>query len=746
MNLNNIIKILFNQAINFAIVLYVYNVELFGTPYVSYFEMNSFLMNLTNLTNLTNNGINNGAKPNKLIIDEINSKAYFFLNNTELFKMKISQNENFINVIKPYYDNFNNLDISYQIQYSLVEYIFYFLKQIIYVMILIFVVNYLIKFISLFFKKLFVKNNLTSTSTTSADANDNEINIGDGDDDESLESSLGLSSMLFSNNMFKVTKNISTKFADVIGQDNVKNDLKQYIDFLKNRSEYVKYGAKIPKGLLFTGQPGTGKTLLAKALAGESKVNFISASGSDFVGMYVGLGQQRVKQIFNLAKKNTPCIIFIDEIDSIGKNRNNSKQVTHVEHSTTLNQLLVQMDGFVSSENIIIIGATNMKDTLDPALLRSGRFDRNIVFDLPNINERKQLFELYMKPIVLHEDIKSSWEKTISDLSKLCAGLSGADIANIVNQSVINSLGRQHSIFKQSNLIESDIKSENRRSNTKSDTKTKLTKLTKTKSDTELTKSDTKLIELTKLTKLTKLIKTKLYEQISEPISEPISKPIISESISEPISVKIEDIMKAIDEIIVGFEKRERLMSLDEKRIVSYHEAGHCLLAYLLEGCSNPIKVSIVPRGDAALGFSQSESDDRKLWKKSELIDRLCMIYGGRIAEEIKFDSKSITTGASDDIEKATKLAYSMVTKYGFYEEIGQINYGDNLSQQTQHLIDTKVKDILSHAYNRGKDILKRNNHYLEKIAHHLLEKEILYASDLEKIMNNKQVVFELDQ
>ena len=403
-------------------------------------------------------------------------------------------------------------------------------------------------------------------------------------------------------------------------------------------------------------------------MAGESNVKFINASGSDFVGMYVGLGQQRVKELFNLARKNTPCIVFIDEIDSIGKNRNNSKQFTHSEHSTTLNQLLVQMDGFVSSDNILVIGATNMKESLDPALIRSGRFDRNIVFDLPNMYERKQLFELYMGSKIIDENILSNKEKTINKLSKLTAGLSGADICNIVNQGVINSLA---DLDKESDKVSDKV------SDKKSD-KNKYTHY-----------------------------------------------------------VKMDHITKAIDEIVVGFEKKERLMSSDEKCIVSYHEAGHCLLAYLLKGCSNPIKVSIIPRGDAALGFSQSEPNDRKLWKKSELNDRLCMIYGGRIAEEIIFGSDSITTGASDDIEKATKIAYSMITKYGFDDDISQINYGENSSQQTQYLIDTKVKEILSDAYNRGKKILSDNKNYLEKIAQHLLENEILYASDIEKIMPN---------
>jgi ATP-dependent metalloprotease FtsH len=623
-NLKKIISILAYQIFQIIVIMYVYEINIFDVPYYTYSEMIDYLTN--NNTSIT-----------KLIIDETYNKAYFFNDQSEIFKVKISRYENFLNVIKQNYNKFNGLNVIYDIKYDYISSIFIFIKQILSVFIIIFAIKLIISFLV----KLFLN------------IDDKNINTNMIDDSDS---SLGIESMFFSNNIFKISKNIQTRFDNIIGQENVKNDLKQYIHFLNNRSEYIKYGVKVPKGLLFTGQPGTGKTLLAKALAGESNVAFINASGSDFSGMFVGQGQQRVKQLFNLARKNAPCIVFIDEIDSVGKNRNNTKNLSHSEHSTTLNQLLVQMDGFVSSDNVIIIGATNMKDSLDPALLRSGRFDRNIVFDLPNLNERKELFELYMKPIILDQTILSDKTNIINELSKLTSGLSGADIANIINQSTINSLV-----------------------DTKTDTQTD-------------TKTDTK-------------------------------------------TVKIQHIMKAIDEIIVGFEKKERLMSSEEKKIVSYHEAGHCLLSYLLKGCTKPIKVSIVPRGDAALGFSQSESDDRKLWKKSELFDRLCMIYGGRIAEEIIFSSESITTGASDDIEKATKLAYSMVTKYGFDDKIGKINYGDNLSQKTQYLIDAKVKKILSEAYDRGKDILERNKDYLEMIAHRLLEKEILYASDLEEIM-----------
>jgi ATP-dependent Zn protease len=296
---------------------------------------------------------------------------------------------------------------------------------------------------------------------------------------------------------------------------------------------------------------------------------------------------------------------------------------------------------------------------------------------LPNVDERKKLFELYTKSIVLDKTILDNKTETINKLSKLTAGLSGADIANIVNQSIINSLGYVESesvaVSKTESVAVSNIES---------------VAVTNTNTESDQLKC-----------------------------------------------VKMNHIMKAIDEVIVGFEKRERLMSLEEKKIVSYHEAGHCLLSYMLKNCLNPIKVSIIPVGDSALGFSQSEPDDRKLWKKSELMDRLCVIYGGRIAEEITFGS--ITTGAYDDIEKATKLANSMVTKYGFFDDVGLISFDEsnkNISKQSQIIIDNKIKEILNDAYLRGKDILLKNQESLNNIANYLFENEVIYGTDLEKL------------
>jgi len=445
--------------------------------------------------------------------------------------------------------------------------------------------------------------------------------------------------------IFHVNKYIDVDFNDIIGLNEIKQDLKQYIDMIKNRDKYINCGAKIPKGLLFTGPPGTGKTLLAKAIAGEAETSFINISGSDFIEKYVGVGAKRIKKLFELARKNSPCIIFIDEIDSIGKKRN-SVNSEGQEYSQTINKLLCEMDGFNENDNILIIAATNMKQILDPALTRSGRFDRNIVFDIPNIDERKKLFKLYLNKIKISKDIEKNFNKTCSKLAKITSGLSAADIANVVNQSIIIHL--------------------------------------KNNKETGTT---------------------------------------------------FKNLEQAIEEILVGVKKKERLMTKEEKNIVAHHEAGHALVAYLLKNTTPPIKVSIIPRGEAALGYAQQELNDKKLYSKDELYDKMCVLLGGRIAEEIIFNK--ITTGAYDDIEKLTKLSLDIVSKYGM-SEIGIINYDFNdtyISDTIKLQIDTEMRLLIKKMYDITKELLLKNKNELIKIANHLLKKEVLLKDEIKNLI-----------
>jgi len=445
--------------------------------------------------------------------------------------------------------------------------------------------------------------------------------------------------------IFHVNKYIDVDFNDIIGLNEIKQDLKQYIDMIKNRDKYINCGAKIPKGLLFTGPPGTGKTLLAKAIAGEAETSFINISGSDFIEKYVGVGAKRIKKLFELARKNSPCIIFIDEIDSIGKKRN-SVNSEGQEYSQTINKLLCEMDGFNENDNILIIAATNMKQILDPALTRSGRFDRNIVFDIPNIDERKKLFKLYLNKIKISKDIEKNFIKTCSKLAKITSGLSAADIANVVNQSIIIHL--------------------------------------KNNKETGTT---------------------------------------------------FKNLEQAIEEILVGVKKKERLMTKEEKNIVAHHEAGHALVAYLLKNTTPPIKVSIIPRGEAALGYAQQELNDKKLYSKDELYDKMCVLLGGRIAEEIIFNK--ITTGAYDDIEKLTKLSLDIVSKYGM-SEIGIINYDFNdtyISDTIKLQIDTEMRLLIKKMYDITKELLLKNKNELIKIANHLLKKEVLLKDEIKNLI-----------
>ena len=438
-------------------------------------------------------------------------------------------------------------------------------------------------------------------------------------------------------------------FDDVIGLETVKKELRYYLDFIKNRDKYLKHDVQLPKGILLVGPPGTGKTLLVKALASEAGIDLLQTSGSEFVEVYVGVGAARVRKLFENARSKKQCIIFIDEIDAVGRKRSGVGR-DNSERDNTLNQLLVEMDGFKKSSNVIVFAATNLVETLDPALLRSGRFDKKVIFDEPNIDEREKMYELYLNSIKLASDVQ------FRDLARRSAGLTGADIANVSNQAKIIAIRKVH--------------------------------------ESEDSKDKDKEILLTN-----------------------------------------DNLNTAIDEILIGMEKRERQMSEEEKNIVAHHEAGHALMGYLLINSTAPIKVSIVPRGQNALGFSQNAHQDKKLYKFEELYDQICVFLGGRVAEEVIFNS--ITTGASDDIERLTNIAYQMVVRYGMIDELGAINYSEKskLSDDMKNQIDIKIKQIVSTAYIRTRNILKENEKYIRLLAEKLLENETLLYDDIIKLV-----------
>ena len=445
----------------------------------------------------------------------------------------------------------------------------------------------------------------------------------------------------------KEDENRKVSMNDVAGLEEVKNEIQEYIRFLKHRQKYLDLGAKLPRGLLLIGEPGCGKTLLAKAMAGESGVNFLSVSGSDFNEVFVGVGSSRVRKLFKKARAQAPCVIFIDEIDGIGSKRGYS---FGRENDVTLNKLLVEMDGFKENDNILVIGATNREDSLDSALLRSGRFDRKVIIDPPNVKERKAIFGLYLKKMKLAESL--NMEEVTQKMSKITPGFTGADIANICNQAAIIAV----------------------------------------RADTE--------------------------------------KP----------QMTLEHLEEAIDEVVVGMKKKDRLMTKKETEIVAHHEAGHALMGYLLKSTKPPIKVSIVPRGRGALGYSQPEPADKKLYHKKELLAQLMVLYGGRVAEEIFF--KDPTTGAWDDIKKATKLARQMVTQYGLSSLGPRACQLEENAQGSKRIgpdflnkVEDEVQKILNQQYEATVKLLNENKKYLELIAGKLLEKEVLVKSDIVELV-----------
>ena len=442
-------------------------------------------------------------------------------------------------------------------------------------------------------------------------------------------------------------------FKDVAGLEGAKYEVEEIVDFLKNPKKYTVLGGKIPKGALLIGPPGTGKTLLAKAVAGEAKVPFFSLSGSDFVEMFVGVGASRVRDLFKTAKEKAPCIIFIDEIDAIGRARGrNAMSGSNDERENTLNQLLTEMDGFSTNTGIIILAATNRADILDRALLRAGRFDRQIHIDLPNQNERKEIFEVHIKPLKLGTDVDLEF------FSKQTPGFSGADIANLCNEAALISARKNKTCIEK------------------------------------------------------------------------------------------EDFLSAIDRIVGGLEKRGHLISPQEKKVISYHESGHAVVGWLLEHAAPLVKVTIVPRGKS-LGAAWYLPEERHLTTTEQLLDEMAAVLGGRASEELFFGK--ISTGALSDLERVTKQAYSMVVYYGLNDKIGNVSYYDStgqseyaftkpFSEKTAQEIDEEIRKLIATAYERAKNVLNENKEKVVTVAELLLEKEVIFAEDLERIFGARPI------
>ena len=451
--------------------------------------------------------------------------------------------------------------------------------------------------------------------------------------------------------LFDKESKIKLTFRDVAGLEEAKEEVKEIVEFLKNPKKFTKLGGKIPKGALLVGSPGTGKTLLAKAVAGEANVPFYSLSGSDFVEMFVGVGAARVRDLFKKAKEKAPCIVFIDEIDAIGRSRGRGQMPgSNDERENTLNSLLVEMDGFTTDSGVIILAATNRPDVLDSALLRPGRFDRQISIDKPDLRGREEIFKVHVRSLKLSEGVN------IKNLAAQTPGFAGAEIANVCNESALIAARKNKN------------------------------------------------------------------------------------------SIEMVDFQDAIDRVIGGLEKKNKIISPEEKKIVAYHEAGHAVAGWYLEHADPLVKVSIVPRGIAALGYAQYLPKEQFLYQTDQLLDEMCMALGGRAAEEIIFGK--ISTGALSDLERITKMAYSIVSVYGMNKNIGNLSFFDSkqsdynftkpYSDSTAEKIDQEVKRIIDNAYNRTKKLLTDKKEELEKIANKLLEKEILFQNDLEKLIGKR--------
>jgi AFG3 family protein len=449
--------------------------------------------------------------------------------------------------------------------------------------------------------------------------------------------------------LFDKGTKVSITFADVAGLDEAKVEVMEIVDFLKNPKKYTNLGGKIPKGALLIGPPGTGKTLLAKAMAGEAQVPFFSLSGSDFVEMFVGVGASRVRDLFKQAREKAPCIIFIDEIDAIGRARGKNVMMSNDERESTLNQLLVEMDGFGTDAGIIVLAATNRPDVLDNALLRPGRFDRQISIDKPDLKGREAIFKVHLKPIKISDKVD------IHKLAEQTPGFAGADIANVCNEAA--------------------------------------------------------------------LIAARKGKQ----------------------SVEMADFQDAVDRVIGGLEKKNKIILPEEKKVIAYHEAGHAICGWYFEHAYPLLKVTIVPRGTAALGYAQYTPKEQYLYNIDQLMDQICMTLGGRASEELFFDK--ISTGAQNDLQQITKIAYSMVTVYGMNDKVGNVSFYDPqqenaftkpYSEETSKLIDQEVRKLIDDAYTRTKGLLAQKKEQVRLLAEALLEREVLFQSDVEALIGKR--------
>ena len=449
--------------------------------------------------------------------------------------------------------------------------------------------------------------------------------------------------------LFDKGTRVNINFGDVAGLDEAKVEVMEIVDFLKNPKKYTALGGKIPKGALLVGPPGTGKTLLAKAVAGEAQVPFFSLSGSDFVEMFVGVGASRVRDLFKQAREKAPCIIFIDEIDAIGRARGKNVMMSNDERENTLNQLLVEMDGFGTDLGIIILAATNRPDVLDTALLRPGRFDRQITIDRPDLVGREAIFKVHLMPIKISQTLD------IHKLAEQTPGFAGADIANVCNEAALIAARKNKD------------------------------------------------------------------------------------------SVDMSDFQDAIDRVIGGLEKKNKIISPEEKEIIAYHEAGHAICGWYLEHAYPLLKVTVVPRGSAALGYAQYTPKEQYLYNTDQLMDQICMTLGGRASEDIFFGK--ISTGASNDLQQITKIAYSMVTVYGMNEKVGNVSFYDPnqenmftkpFSEETGKIIDEEVRKLIDEAYIKTKTLLTEKRGDVELLAKQLLKKEVLFKSDVEALIGKR--------
>ncbi|KAF9022502.1 ATP-dependent metallopeptidase Hfl [Hymenopellis radicata] len=459
--------------------------------------------------------------------------------------------------------------------------------------------------------------------------------------------------------LFDKDTQVKIKFSDVAGMDEAKEEIMEFVQFLKEPQKYQKLGAKIPRGAILSGPPGTGKTLLAKATAGEASVPFLSVSGSEFVEMFVGVGSSRVRDLFASARKSAPCIIFVDEIDAIGKSRQGGKMTGgNDERESTLNQLLVEMDGFSSHEHIVVLAGTNRPDVLDSALMRPGRFDRHISIDNPDVTGRKGIYKVHLKPLKLSEELLKDVDALAHRLAVLTPGFSGADVANVCNEAALRAARRG------------------------------------------------------------------------------------AESVGDI------DFETAIERVIVGLEKKTKVLGPDEKKVVAYHEAGHAVCGWFLEHAHPLLKVSIIPRGAGALGYAQYLPNERYLMSTPQMYDSICMTLGGRVSEEIFFGAENITSGAQDDLSKITKMAFEACANYGMNNIIGPVSYGGRrgaqegwtkpFSEKTAELLDNEVRKMITTMYARTKDLLTKHREKVEKVAKRLMEKEVLTREDMIDLLGKR--------